>query len=113
AAGIQTDHECTTVAEAEDKLAAGMYILIREGSAAKNFDTLVELLASYPRRLMFCSDDKHPDELLRGHINELVRRAIQLGYDLYAVLHAACILPVRHYNLDVGLLRPGDPADFI
>lgn len=113
AAGIQTDHECTTVAEAEDKLAAGMYILIREGSAAKNFDTLVELLASYPRRLMFCSDDKHPDELLRGHINELVRRAIQLGYDLYDVLHAACILPVRHYNLDVGLLRPGDPADFI
>ncbi len=112
-AGISTDHECTTFDEALDKLRAGMHILIREGSAAKNFDALIDLLPQYPDRIMFCSDDKHPDDLMQGHINKIVAKALSLGYDLYDVLRAACLNPVLHYKLDVGLLRPGDPADFI
>ncbi|MCC5915180.1 MAG: adenine deaminase [Balneolaceae bacterium] len=112
-AGITTDHECYTREEAIDKLEAGMLIAIREGSAAKNYDALIPLLEEYPERIMFCSDDKHPDDLVRGHINELVRRTRELGYDLFDTLHAASVLPVKHYNLDVGLLREGDPADFI
>lgn len=113
AEGITTDHECTNLPEALDKIAAGMYILIREGSAAKNYEALSSLLTSHPGKVMFCSDDKHPDELLKGHINELVVRSIAKGYDLFDVLHAACKLPVLHYGLDVGLLREGDAADFI
>lgn len=113
ALGITTDHECVELQEALDKIDAGMYILIREGSAAKNFDALIGLLKSHPGKIMFCSDDKHPDELMKGHINQLVVRALQQGCDLYDVLHAACILPVQHYSLDVGQLRQGDAADFI
>lgn len=113
AAGISTDHECVDKDEALDKLEAGMYILIREGSAAKNFDALIDLLKSHPGRIMFCSDDKHPHELVKGHINQLVQRALARGCDLFDVLYAACVLPVIHYGLDVGLLRKGDPADFI
>ena len=113
ALGITTDHECVELEEALDKIDAGMYILIREGSAAKNFDALIGLLKSHPGKIMFCSDDKHPDELMKGHINQLVIRALQQGCDLYDVLHAACILPVAHYRLDVGQLRQGDAADFI
>lgn len=112
-AGITTDHECTTLEEALYKIKHGMKILIREGSAAKNFEALVPLFATHPDQLMFCSDDKHPDELVRGHINQLVARAVAKGYDVYDVLFAACIAPVRHYKLEVGQLRPGDPADFI
>ena len=113
AAGITTDHECFTKAEALDKLAAGCKISIREGSAARNFDALCSLLGEYPQQTMLCSDDKHPDELLLGHINLLVRRAIRAGIDLFDVLQAACLNPIAHYNLDVGQLRIGDPADFI
>ncbi|RMD69097.1 MAG: adenine deaminase, partial [Bacteroidetes bacterium] len=113
AAGITTDHECTTIEEARDKLAAGMHILIREGSAAKNFEALIPLLAEAPERIMFCSDDKHPDDLIRGHINELVVRALRHGHDLFDVLRAACLNPVQHYGLPVGTLRPGEPADLI
>jgi len=113
AAGISTDHECFTMEEALDKLKAGMYILIREGSAAKNFEALADLFTSHPGKLMLCSDDKHPDDLLRGHINQLVQRAVAKGYELMDVLHAACVLPVQHYGLDVGLLQKGDHADFI
>lgn len=112
-AGISTDHECTALQEALDKIDAGMHILIREGSAAKNFDALVPLLSSHSDRVMFCSDDKHPDDLALGHINALVRRALAKGYDLFDVLRAACVHPVLHYGLPVGLLRAGDPADFI
>jgi adenine deaminase len=90
-----------------------MKILIREGSAAKNYEALHPLLASHPDRCMFCSDDKHPDDLVRGHINELVRRSVALGYDVMKVLQVACVNPVQHYNLNIGLLRLGDPADFI
>ncbi|MFD1871649.1 adenine deaminase [Hymenobacter bucti] len=112
-AGISTDHECFTAEEARDKLAADMKILIREGSAARNFDALIELLPRYYDCLMFCSDDKHPDTLLLGHINQLVQRAVSLGYSVFEVLQIACLNPVAHYNLPVGQLRPGDPADFI
>ncbi|MCF8230956.1 MAG: adenine deaminase [Bacteroidales bacterium] len=112
-AGITTDHECFTMEEARDKLAAGMMIQIREGSAAKNFEELIPLLEEYPDKVMFCSDDKHPDNLAESHINKLVSRAIALGYDPMKVLRAATYTPVRHYNLDVGLLHEGDPADMV
>ncbi len=112
-AGISTDHECTTLDEALEKINLGMKILIREGSAAKNFNALHSLMASHPEMLMFCSDDKHPDELIQGHINELVQRAIDLGYNIYDVLIAACINPIKHYQLPMGMLSVGDPADFI
>ncbi|WP_181308702.1 adenine deaminase [Rufibacter sp. XAAS-G3-1] len=113
AAGMTTDHECFTAEEARDKLAAGMKILIREGSAAKNFEALIELLAEHPDKIMFCSDDKHPDNLVESHINELVKRALAKGHELFHVLQAACVNPVQHYKLEVGLLQEKDPADFI
>ncbi|MCP9234363.1 adenine deaminase [Lewinella sp. JB7] len=113
AAGISTDHECTTAAEARDKLAAGMKILIREGSAARNYAALEELIDEFPDRLMFCTDDSHPDDLLAGHINRLVIRAVRGGHDVFDVLRIACRNAVDHYGLDVGQLRVGDRADFI
>ena len=113
AAGIQTDHECVSIEEAREKLDAGMKIAIREGSAAKNFDELIPLMEEAPEQLLFCSDDRHPDALAAGHINGLVRRALARGYDRYDVLRAACVHPVQHYGLDVGLLREGDSADFL
>ena len=111
--GISTDHECTTLQEALDKISHGMKILIREGSAAKNFDALHPLISLFPHMCMFCSDDKHPDSLLEGHINILIKKAIHLGYDLFDVLSIACIHPVTHYSMPIGLLNIGDPADFI
>jgi adenine deaminase len=112
-AGITTDHECCTLEEALDKLRCGCLIAIREGSAARNFDALEILIDEFPESCMLCSDDKHPDELLLGHLNQLAARAIASGRDLMNVIRVACVNPVRHYGLDVGLLRPGDPADFI
>ena len=112
-AGISTDHECFTYEEGLFKLQHGMKVLIREGSAAKNFEALIDLLNDYPDDIMFCSDDKHPDDLLVGHVNLLVKRALEKGIDLFKVLRAACINPVLHYKLDVGLLKENDPADFI
>lgn len=112
-AGISTDHECVTYHEGLEKLKLGMKVIIREGSAAKNFDALIPLLNLFPKQIMFCSDDKHPDDLLLGHINQLVLRAINQGYDLYDVLHAACVLPIKHYQLPVGQLKVNDDADFI
>lgn len=112
-AGISTDHECFTSEEAEEKLKYGMHILIREGSAAKNFEALISLLNDYPDKIMFCSDDKHPDSLVAGHINQLCARAIAKGIDIFKVLKAACVNPVLHYKLEAGLLRVGDAADFI
>lgn len=112
-AGISTDHECFTKQEALDKLKYGMKIIIREGSAAKNFEALIDLLHDYPDMMMFCSDDKHPDSLVLGHINQLCSRAVAKGIDIFKILKAACVNPVYHYKLDVGLLRVGDPADFI
>jgi adenine deaminase len=112
-AGISTDHECFTMEEALDKLTHGMNIIIREGSAAKNFEALIDLVEDHPNRMLFCSDDKHPDSLVDGHINQLCARAIAKGIPLFNVLKAACVNPVKHYKLEVGLLRVGDPADFI
>jgi adenine deaminase len=112
-AGPSTDHECFTFAEAEDKLKAGMKILIREGSAAKNFNELIPLISNNYENIMFCSDDKHPDGLLISHINELVIRALSLGYNLFHVLQAACLNPIDHYKLPIGSLKIGHPADFI
>ncbi len=111
--GISTDHECFTRQEAADKLKFGAKILIREGSAAKNFEALIDLLHDYPDQIMFCSDDKHPDNLVVGHINQLCARAVAKGIDIFKVLQAACVNPVHHYKLDVGLLQEGDAADFI
>ncbi|MDA3615108.1 adenine deaminase [Polluticaenibacter yanchengensis] len=113
AAGISTDHECFTADEALDKLNHGMKILVREGSAAKNFDALAVLLDEHYRNMMFCCDDKHPDSLLINHINDHCARAVALGVDAFKVLEVACVNPVEHYKLDIGLLQEGDPADFI
>jgi adenine deaminase len=113
AAGISTDHECFTYNEALEKLQKGMKVIIREGSAAKNFEALIDLLPEYFENMMFCSDDKHPDDLLIGHINQLCERAVAKGIDVFKVLQAACVNPVKHYNLEVGLLKKGDVADFI
>ncbi|MBC6108875.1 adenine deaminase [Pedobacter fastidiosus] len=112
-AGISTDHECFTSEEALDKLERGMKILIREGSAAKNFEALIDLLNDWPEMMMFCSDDKHPDSLVESHINQLCARAVAKGIDIFKVLQAACINPILHYKLDVGQLQVGDYADFI
>jgi adenine deaminase len=113
AAGITTDHECFTTDEALEKLQLGIKVIIREGSAAKNFEALIPLLNDFPEQMMFCSDDKHPDSLVEGHINVLCARAVAKGIPVFNILQAACINPVLHYGLDVGLLREGDPADFI
>ncbi|MEP0712887.1 MAG: adenine deaminase [Algoriphagus sp.] len=112
-AGPSTDHECFTAEEALGKLKLGMKIAIREGSAAKNFEALIDLIDEFPEMIMFCSDDKHPDNLAVSHINELAARAVAKGKDVFNVLQAACLNPIAHYSLNVGQLREGDPADFI
>ena len=113
AAGISTDHECFTMDEALDKLGLGMKILIREGSAAKNFEALYPLIDTHTKNIMLCSDDKHPDSLLEGHINQLCARAVAKGIDKFNVLQAACINPIDHYKLPTGKMKVGDPANFI
>ncbi len=112
-AGITTDHETFRYEEGEEKISLGMKLIIREGSAAKNFETLSPLIEKYPHLCMFCTDDIHPDELVTGHINTIVKKAIQSGIDIMKVLRCACVNPVLHYGLDTGLLRVGDKADFI
>jgi len=112
-AGIFTDHECSNLEEAREKASLGVHIMLREGSAAKNFEALLALIAEYPTQVMFCSDDKHPDDLLAGHINLLVKRAIQAGYDPLTVLSIASLNPIRYYGLPVGLLQKNDFADFL
>ncbi len=112
-AGITTDHECYTKEEAVDKLKNGMKIVIREGSAAKNYNALISLLGEYPDKIMFCTDDKHPDDLVKNHMNELASRTFTRGLELFDTLNAFCAAPVKHYGLDVGLLQTGDPADLI
>lgn len=112
-AGISTDHECATAEEGRECIESGMLLQIREGSAAKNYEALIPLLSEYPDRVMFCTDDCHPSDLIRGHIDRIVRRAIKDGYNIWDILEAACITPLRHYNLPWGRLRIGDSADFI
>ena len=111
--GITTDHECSNLHEAREKIALGMTIQIREGSAAKNFDALIPLIEESPENIMFCSDDMHPHELVNGHINRLVKKSISLGYNILDILKTATMTPIKHYNLEVGLLQKNDPADFI
>jgi adenine deaminase len=111
--GITTDHECFSYDEAKEKLEMGVKVLIREGSAAKNFNDLISLANEYSAQMMFCSDDKHPDDLVEGHINLLVKRAVEIGVDVFKALRMSSLNPVRHYDLNIGLLREGEPADFI
>lgn len=113
AAGISTDHECFTYDEGAEKLSLGMKVLIREGSAAKNFEALIDLLPDNYENMMFCSDDKHPDDLIVGHIDLLCARAVAKGFDIFKILQMACINPVKHYNMAIGLLQENDAADFI
>jgi len=112
-AGISTDHECFTLDEAREKISLGMKVLIREGSAAKNFDALIPLLREHPASVMLCSDDKHPNDLIAGHMNLLVKRALSLGYDVFDVLRSVTLNPRQHYGLATGLIQAGDPADFL
>lgn len=112
-AGISTDHECFSMEEALDKISYGMKVQIREGSAAKNFETLIPLLKEHSDDIMLCSDDRHPNDLMAGHMNSIVKRAIQKGYDPIDILRVCTYNPVRHYKLEVGLLQKNDPADFI
>ncbi len=113
-AGISTDHECSSLKEALEKISLGMNILIREGSAAKNFDSLYSLISTHPNDVMLCTDDSHPDDLIKnGHIDNLVRRGLSLGLNVFDLIRVASINPVNFYKLPVGLLRVGDPADFI
>ncbi|RLD61371.1 MAG: adenine deaminase [Bacteroidetes bacterium] len=111
-AGISTDHECFTMAEALDKIKYGMKVQIREGSAAKNFETLAPLMKGHSNNIMLCSDDRHPNDLMAGHMNEIVKRAIEKGYDPVEVLKVCTFNPIKHYGLNVGLLQVGDRADF-
>ncbi|NOQ80648.1 MAG: amidohydrolase family protein, partial [Gammaproteobacteria bacterium] len=112
-AGISTDHECTTLDEAREKIAAGMKILIREGSAARDFADLHPLISEFPDSVMFCSDDKHPDELAGGHINQLVSQAVALGHSVFDVLTCACLNPIEHYQLPLGTVQKGQILDAV
>lgn len=111
--GITTDHECVRRAEGLEKIEKGMKIQIREGSAAENFEALIPLVDTHYDSCMFCSDDKHPDDLVKGHIDQMVRRSINYGIDIFKILKVSSVNPVKHYGLDVGLLQEGDPADFL
>lgn len=113
AAGVTTDHECSTLEEGRSCINAGMKVIIREGSAAKDYERLKPLIKESPNMVMFCTDDCHPDDFVRGHINTIVKRAIADGYDLWDILQVACVNPQKHYNCQWGLLQPGDPATFI
>ena len=112
-AGISTDHECTSMETGRAAIASGMIVQIREGSAAKDYNALAPLIAEAPGQVMFCTDDCHPTDFVRGHLDRIVRRAIADGYDILDILTAACLTPVKHYSIPAGLLQPGDPADFI
>ncbi|MBR2228870.1 MAG: adenine deaminase [Prevotella sp.] len=113
AAGITTDHECSTLEEGRSCIKAGMKVIIREGGAARDYEQLSPLIAESPDMVMLCTDDCHPEDFVREHINAIVMRALADGYDLWDILQAACVNPQRHYHLDWGLLQQGDPATFI
>lgn len=112
-AGVSTDHECFSLEEALEKIRFGMKIQIREGSAAKNFEALIDLMKDHAGKVLFCSDDRHPNDLVAGHINDLIKRAVAKGHTPLKVLKSVIINPIEHYKLDVGILREGDPADMI
>ena len=112
-AGVTTDHECSSIEEAREKIAAGMKVLVREGSAARNFEALYPIIGEHPAMTMLCSDDKHPDDLIQGHIDALVRRGMAHGLSVWDLLQAAALNPVEHYRIPAGMMREGDPATFI
>jgi adenine deaminase len=112
-AGISTDHECSSIDEAREKIKLGMKVLIREGSAARNLEALKDLIKTEPEMIMLCSDDLHPEMLLRRHLNKLIAKLIVEGYNKYDVIRSCTVNPVLHYGLEAGLLRKGDSADFI
>lgn len=111
--GISTDHECTSLKEALEKIKLGMKILIREGSAARNLSELKSLILTHPDKVMLCSDDMHPETLMKGHIDRIISRLLQEGFDLFKVMRCCTLNPAKHYSLDAGLLQAGDPADFV
>lgn len=114
AAGISTDHECSTLSEARERIEKGMAVLVREGSSARNFDALAPIIAEAPDKVMLCSDDKHPDDLVKGHIDAMVRKGLEQGIPVWNLLQAACINPVRHYHIEgCGPLSQGEKATFI
>lgn len=113
AAGITTDHECSTIEEGRSCIESGMLVIIREGSAAKDYERLKPLIKESPDMVMLCTDDCHPVDFVRGHINSIVKRALADGFDFWDVMQAACVNAQRHYHLDWGLLQVGDPATFI
>ena len=116
AAGVYSDHECSNVEEAMAKLERGQFIMIREGTAARNLEALMPLLTGkYADRCMFCTDDKHPNDLLeKGHIDYIVKKAISLGADPITAIKAACHNAARYFLLNNrGAIAPGYLADFV
>ncbi|MBI4965684.1 MAG: adenine deaminase [Desulfomonile tiedjei] len=116
AAGIRSDHECTTLEEAREKLQTGMRIMIREGSAAKNLDTLLPLVKDHDsRNCFFVTDDLEPGDILeKGHINRLVRTAVSKGIDPVRAIQMATINPASHFKLNgLGAVLPGYEADLL
>ena len=112
-AGISTDHECVSIEDGRECVKNGMFLLIREGSAARNYEMLSPIIAENPELCMFCTDDCHPSDMVNGHINRLVSLSLGHGFDVFDVLRAASYNPVKHYNMPIGLLQVGDSADFI
>ena len=116
AAGVYSDHECSDMEDAMNKLRLGQYIMIREGTAARNLEALMPLLTSqYVDRCMFCTDDKHPNDLLeKGHIDYIVKKAISLGADPIVAVKAACHNAARYFLLNNrGSIAPGYLGDFV
>ena len=112
-AGITTEHECTTLTEAKEKLSNGMKIMIKQGSYAKNLENIYPLAHKNADKCFLVSDDLHADDLLKGHMNVKLKKIINLGIDPIDAIKMATINPAKHYNLNVGLLSQGDPADFV
>ena len=116
AAGVYSDHECHDVKDAIAKLERGQFIMIREGTAARNLEALMPLLTGkYADRCMFCTDDKHPNDLLeKGHIDYIVKKAISLGADPITAVKVACHNAARYFLLNNrGGISPGYLADFV
>ncbi|MEJ5185616.1 MAG: adenine deaminase [Candidatus Geothermincolales bacterium] len=116
AAGIQSDHECVTAAEAMEKLSRGMYVYVREGSTAKNLESLLPaVLSGSPERFLLVSDDVNPEDLSqKGHLDYLVRRAVELGLDPLRALRMVTVNPARRFGIaDTGELAPGYRANLV
>ncbi|MCF8361840.1 MAG: adenine deaminase [Prolixibacteraceae bacterium] len=111
--GITTDHECTTIEEATEKIELGFKIMLRKSSASNDFDKLYPLINEFPDSLMLCTDDCHPEDLIKGYINDLAKHLLNNNYSIFDILKVATKNAKEHYSLNVGLLQVTDPADFI